>query len=122
MVLLLRVPRSSGHESEVSEFGEEDIYGKHISIDSLAHSIELASCRDAAYRPGGDVVYALVFHGKNHPNRSRFMFKVPGGQEIDALSDYRKTQMAEVSKELAKMFEGLAEEVAKKVIEHLSKK
>jgi hypothetical protein len=75
-----------GHEHEVAEWDERDLYAKGISMDTIVHGVELAACRDAAYQPYGEVVYVLAFHGKDHPNRSRFMFKIQGGQEVQNLA------------------------------------
>jgi len=75
-----------GHEHAVAEWDERDLYAKGISMDTIVHGVELASCRDAAYQPYGEVVYVLSFHGKDHPNRSRFMFKIQGGQEVQNLA------------------------------------
>jgi hypothetical protein len=75
-----------GHEREIAEWDERDLYGEHVSIDSIVHGVELASCRDAAFQFGGECVYVLVFHGKDHPNRSRFFFKIFGGQEVQNMA------------------------------------
>jgi len=70
-----------GHETEVLEWhGHKELY--ETPLDIIVRSIELAATRDAAYQLGGDIVYALIFHSEDHPNRSRFMFKIPGGQEL----------------------------------------
>jgi hypothetical protein len=79
--MVLRHRDDRGHEQDVLEWnGHKELY--ETSLDIVCRSIELAACRDAAYQPGGDIVYALVFHAEDHPNRSRFMFKIPGGQEL----------------------------------------
>lgn len=75
-----------GHEREIVEWDERDLYGEHVSLDSIVHGVELAACRDAAFQFGGECVYVLVFHGKDHPNRSRFFFKIFGGQEVQNLA------------------------------------
>src|SRR5271156_5001701 len=77
----LRFRDSHGRENEIAEWDERDIYGKGISIDTIVRGVELAACRDAAYQ-GAECIYVLAFHGKDHPNRSRFFFKIFGGQEI----------------------------------------
>jgi hypothetical protein len=75
-----------GHEREVCEWEERDLYGEHVGLDSIVHGVEQATCRDAAFQFGGECVYVLAFHGKDHPNRSRFFFKVFGGQEVQSLA------------------------------------
>lgn len=79
--MVLRHRDDRGHEQDVLEWnGHKELY--ETSLDIICRSIELAACRDAAYQVGGDIIYALVFHAEDHPNRSRFMFKIPGGQEL----------------------------------------
>lgn len=79
--MVLRHRDDRGHEQDVLEWnGHKELY--ETSLDIVCRSIELAACRDAAYQVGGDIIYALVFHAEDHPNRSRFMFKIPGGQEL----------------------------------------
>lgn len=79
--MVLRHRDDRGHEQDVLEWnGHKELY--ETSLDIICRSIELAACRDAAYQLGGDIIYALVFHAEDHPNRSRFMFKIPGGQEL----------------------------------------
>lgn len=80
-----------GHESAVAEWEEQDIYGESVSVDTLVDGVELAACRDAAYRFGDEVVYVLVFRVANSVSASRFFFKVPGGQEVQALEAVAKT-------------------------------
>jgi hypothetical protein len=75
-----------GHEQEVAEWEERDLYGKGISLETIVRGIELAACRDAAFQPAAEVIYALIFDAKDHPNRSRFFFKLPGGQEVQHLA------------------------------------
>jgi hypothetical protein len=82
----LRHRDERGHESEITEWEEREIYGKGISLESIVHGIELAACRDAAYQFGGDVIYVLSFHSKDTRNKSRLMFKVQGGQEVQHLA------------------------------------
>jgi hypothetical protein len=84
--MALRHRDERGHESDITEWEESEIYGKGVSLDSLVRSIELSSCRDAAFQFGGDVIYAVCFHTKHTRNKSRFMFKVPGGQEVQHLA------------------------------------
>ena len=70
-----------GHESDVLEWhGHKELY--ETSIDIILRSVEIAACRDAAYQYGGVIVYVLIFHAEEHSNRSRFFFKIPGGQEL----------------------------------------
>ncbi|HYX20681.1 MAG TPA: hypothetical protein VFA98_07530 [Thermoanaerobaculia bacterium] len=79
--MVLRHRDDRGHEQDVLEWsGHKELY--ETSLDIICRSIELSACRDAAYQIGGDIIYALVFHAEDHPNRSRFMFKIPGGQEL----------------------------------------
>lgn len=84
--MTLRHRDERGHESEVSEWEERDLFGKGVNLEVITRGIELAACRDAAYQFGGDCIYVLAFHGKDHPNRSRFLFKIPGGQEVQHLA------------------------------------
>lgn len=84
--MTLRHREGHGRESDIAEWDYKDIYGKGISLDTILRGVELAACRDAAYQFGGECVYVLAFHGKDHPNRSRFMFKIFGGQEVQSLA------------------------------------
>ena len=84
--MTLRHRDERGHESEVSEWEERDLFGKGVNLEVITRGIELAACRDAAYQFGGDCIYVLAFHGKDHPNRSRFLFKIAGGQEVQHLA------------------------------------
>ena len=84
--MTLRHRDERGHESEVGEWEERDLYGKGVNLEVITRGIELAACRDAAYQFGGDCIYVLAFHGKDHPNRSRFLFKISGGQEVQHLA------------------------------------
>jgi hypothetical protein len=84
--MTLRYRDERGHETELSEWEERDLFGKGVNLEVITRGIELAACRDAAYQFGGDCIYVLAFHGKDHPNRSRFLFKIPGGQEVQHLA------------------------------------
>ena len=75
-----------GHDTTVTEWDERIIWGKGMGVETLVRSIESAACRDAAFQFGGECVYVLTFHGKDHPHRSRFLFKIPGGQEVNHLA------------------------------------
>jgi hypothetical protein len=85
MSLRFRDPHG-GREDDITEWDERDLYGKGIGIPTIVRGVELAACRDAAYRFGGDCVYTLAFHAKSYNNRSTFVFKVPGGQEVQHLA------------------------------------
>ena len=84
--ITLRHRDSHGHESELAEWDEHDLYGQNMSVETVVRGVELAACRDAAYQFGGECVYVLSFHGKDHPNRSKFFFKIWGGQEVQQLA------------------------------------
>lgn len=76
-----------GHPTKVTEWDKSELYGKQgLSMETLTHSIELAACRDAAFQFGGDCVYELAFHGEHDMNKSKFYFKIPGGQEVQHLA------------------------------------
>src|SRR5271170_2531667 len=77
----LRFREPHGHENDITEWDERDLFGKGAGIPTIVRGVELASCRDAAYRFGGDCIYVLAFHAKDYKNRSSFVFKLPGGQE-----------------------------------------
>jgi len=74
------------HEPDITEWDERDLFGKGIGIPTIVHGVELAACRDAAYRFGGDCIYVLAFHAKDYNNRSNFVFKIPGGQEVQHMA------------------------------------
>lgn len=75
----LRQRDSSGRESPVTEWDEHDLKN---GLDTLVHSIQASACRDAAYLFAAEASYALIFNAKDHPNRSRLLFKIPAGQEV----------------------------------------
>ncbi len=85
MSLRYREP-GGNHEPDITDWDERDLYGKGIGIPTIVHGVELAACRDAAYRFGGDCIYVLAFHAKDYNNRSTFVFKIPGGQEIQHMA------------------------------------
>lgn len=85
MSLRFRDPHG-GREDDITEWDERDLYGKGVGIPTIVRGVELASCRDAAHRFGGDCVYTLAFHAKAYNNRSTFVFKIPGGQEVQHLA------------------------------------
>ena len=82
----LRFREPHGHEHDITEWDERDLFGKGAGIPTIVRGVELASCRDAAYRFGGDCVYVLAFHAKDYNNRSSFVFKLPGGQEVQHMA------------------------------------
>lgn len=82
----LRFREPHGHEHDITEWDERDLFGKGAGIPTIVRGVELASCRDAAYRFGGDCIYVLAFHAKDYNNRSSFVFKLPGGQEVQHMA------------------------------------
>jgi hypothetical protein len=72
-------------DEPVGEWFERDLRGPHISLDSVVRIVERVCCHDASFQPAGDIIYELAFHSKDHDNRSRFMFKVYGGQETQSM-------------------------------------
>jgi hypothetical protein len=82
----LRFREPHGREDDITDWNEQDLWGKGAGIPTIVRGVELASCRDAAYRFGGDCVYVLAFHTKDYNNRSSFVFKLPGGQEVQNLA------------------------------------
>jgi len=72
-------------EEPVGEWFERDLRGPHVSLDSVVRIVEKVCCHDASFQPAGDLIYALSFHSKDHDNRTRFMFKVYGGQETQSM-------------------------------------
>jgi len=80
-----------GHETEIGELDERDLYGKEVSLDAIVRRVEMIACHDAAYQFDDEAIYVLVFHGREHPNRSRFMFKIPSGQKVEGITRSRAT-------------------------------
>lgn len=78
----LRLKDLGGREEPVSEWFERDLRGPHVSLDSVVRIVEKVCCHDASFQAAGELIYVLSFHSKDHDNRSRFMFKVYGGQEV----------------------------------------
>src|SRR5271155_2446157 len=72
-------------EEPVGEWFERDLRGPHVSRDSVVRIVEKVCCHDASFQSAGDLIYVLSFHSKDHDNRSRFMFKVYGGQETQSM-------------------------------------
>jgi hypothetical protein len=72
-------------DEPVGEWFERDLRGPHVSLDSVVRIVEKVCCHDASFQPAGDIIYELAFHSKDHDNRSRFMFKVYGGQETQSM-------------------------------------
>jgi len=107
------------HEPDVTEWDERDLFGKGIGIPTIVHGVELAACRDAAYRFGGDCIYVLAFHAKDYNNRSSFVFKIPGGQEIQhmALPMGRGGMMHGRGEEI-----GIAERLMPDILKYVSEK
>lgn len=84
--MTLRHRDEHGRETEVNEWSESELYGKGIDVETITRGIELSACRDAAYQFSGECIYVLAFHGKDHPNKSRFLFKIPAGQEVQHIA------------------------------------
>jgi hypothetical protein len=82
----LRLKDLGGREEPITEWFERDLRGPHISLDSVVRIVEKVCCHDAAFQPAGELIYVLSFHSKDHDNRSRHMFKVYGGQEVQSMS------------------------------------
>ena len=99
--MTLRHRDERGMEHEVNEWSEQELYGKGIDVETITRGIELSACRDAAYQFHGECIYVLAFHGKDHPNRSRFLFKIPAGQEVQHIAQssngYGSSQKSEAS-------------------------
>lgn len=81
----LRLKDLGGREEPVSEWFERDLRGPHVSLDSVLRIVEKVCCHDASFQPAGELIYLLSFHSKDHDNRSRFMFKLYGGQETQSM-------------------------------------
>ena len=117
-------------DEPVGEWFERDLRGPHISLDSVVRIVERVCCHDASFQPAGDIIYELAFHSKDHDNRSRFMFKVYGGQETQSmvLSGPGSRAMgmyggAAGAGGLNAQFEaGIAERLMPAVLEYVSKK
>jgi hypothetical protein len=107
---------SHGHENELAEWDEHDLYGANMGVETLVRGVELAACRDAAYQFGGECVYVLSFHGKDHPNRSKFFFKIWGGQEVQQLA------IARHSRNESKEEVGIAERLMPDLLKYVSDK
>jgi hypothetical protein len=78
--------RDGNHEQPVQEWFERDLRGQGVSLSSIVRGVELAATRHAAYQFGGECIYILYFHSKDHDNRSSFFFKIYGGQEVQSLA------------------------------------
>jgi hypothetical protein len=97
MELLHRDDR--GMEKTVTDWvGKKVLYD--TSLSNLARYVEVAAATDAAYQIGSEQIYVVAFHAENHKNRSRFFFKVPGGQELPQAVLAREASAPNISERL----------------------